>query len=120
VSSEFIDKDCKMKINDKTKYTAYFALLTIIILSGFYIAYVIGHKYALIAQGVLGCSVFYLLQRLFFPKPKSVHEPITNLIEFPKNIKYLALGFVLSMIMYWAVENVIYMLFWLIKVTYIS
>jgi hypothetical protein len=81
---------------------------------GIYIARLTFRPYEYLARGILGCTVLFLLYRLY-TSPKNVEKPTGFIIEFPKDLNFIPFGFYWSIIIYWSSRLVIDMISWLIN-----
>lgn len=78
---------------------------TVFILSalGIYIARLIENHFKIVASGILGFVVLYLMySAIVLPRNTTGRSIEFEDLEFPRNIKYLFYGFFWAMIMFWA------------------
>ena len=74
---------------------------------GFYIAKIIESQHKMVANGILGLLVPYLLYIAFVaPRNKATLIEIDDLV-FPRDLKYFLYSFLWPMIIYWAFFQVI-------------
>lgn len=99
----------------KTKRLIFFSLLIITIAFGIYIAIVIMDRYELVVRGTLGFTTLYLLHQHYLSPQKNRDESVGILIEFPRDIKHLISGFFLSIVMFWAFQQVLEIVRYLFK-----
>ena len=94
-----MNKNNKISILHSKK--VFYSLAILICALGAFIENVIEDNCRIIANGILGFGVFYLIY-LAFLSPKNTTNNLIELedIEFPKDIRYLFFGFFLTMIMF--------------------
>jgi hypothetical protein len=97
-----------MKIENKiAKLIVVLVLLAVGIL-GAQIAIIVNAYNPLIARGILGLLIIYATYRnLLIPL---ANEPIQGLFLFPRDFKYFFYVFFFSLICYWAVQQIYYMI----------
>jgi len=83
----------------------FYTIGAILIALGAYAAYVIEVRYKILANGILGIVVPYLVY-LAFLSPKNMPDRLSELedLEFPRGLIYWFYGFFWTMIMYWGVS----------------
>lgn len=88
------------------------ALLTILILLSVTIALITYRYYGVVARGILGIILIYLLY--YFGKSSNMDVSTDTLLSDPKKGKYLISAFVVPLISYWAVAQIFEMIlfFW--------
>jgi len=86
----------------------FYTLVVIMCVLGVYVANIVEHQYAIIAGGITGLAILYLIY-LVFVAPKNITSKPIELkdLEFPRDIKYLFIGFFWTMIMFWAAGQII-------------
>lgn len=96
-----------MKTNKKfpilQKKEIFYTIVFILSAFGIYIAWLIENHSKIVAGGILGLVVLYLMYSAFV-LPRNAKGPPIELedLEFPRDIKYLFYGFFWAMIMFWA------------------
>ena len=90
-----------------------FAFLILIGAIGFGTASFIFKANLYVARGALGFAVIYLLSREIDFRNNG--ESIEILGKFPKNIKYILLVFGLSLVFYWGLNEVLELIFFVIR-----
>ena len=96
-----------MKTKTSLKNKIFFIMLIVAIISGMYIGIATVYRYEIIVRGILGLATFYLIHLLFVPPKNFVSKPIGIQVEFPRDLKYIASGFFLSIIMYWSGQHLL-------------
>ncbi len=75
--------------------------------AGAYIASTTIYQYEIIIKGLLGLATLYLTHSLFFPPKNFVINSVNMNIEFPKDAKYIIVGFFLTMTTYWSAQHLL-------------
>jgi amino acid permease len=101
-----------MKTASLIKRYSFMALLTILILLSVTIALITYRYYGVVARGILGIILIYLLY--YFGKSSNMDVSTDTLLSDPKKGKYLISAFVVPLISYWAVAQIFEMIlfFW--------
>jgi len=101
-----------MNISVRIKKYAFIAFLIILILASVSIALITYRYYGVIARGVLGFILIYLLY--FFGRYSNMDVSTETLLSDPKKGKYLISAFVVPLISYWAMAQIYEMVlfFW--------
>lgn len=90
-----------------SKFASIF-LLIVLVYTGFQIGELVNILAPQIPRGILGAIVVYLVYRnILFPIKK---ESIDALFLFPTNIKYFLFSFFCSVIIYWGLQQIFFML----------
>ncbi len=93
--------------------SAFFITLILAICAGTFIAFQVAkNKYYV--DVLLGAATLYLIHLLFFPPKKFLDSPITEQIASQEAVKHIAMGFLLSMIVYWSALRLIMSLIYLL------
>ena len=109
-----------MKIKTSTNNLIFFVTLIITVAAGVYIGIVTIYRYEIMVKGILGITTLYLIQLLFVP-PKNFVSKLNGIqVEFPRDIKYIVLGFFLSVIMYWSGQSFLDTLVYYLKFYFIN
>ncbi len=82
---------------------------------GAYVAYIIEDRHKVVVNGVLSSAVLYLIYLAFLSPRKIISESIEVKLEFPKDIKYLVIGFFATMIMFWAAGQILDLIWYLLS-----
>ncbi len=95
-----------MKTKPFPKNFVFFIVLTIfVVILGTYIGFITVYRYKTIVRGILGFSTLYLVYLLLAP-PKTFQSKLAGIqIEFPNDIKYAFVPFLLSIIVYWSTQH---------------
>ena len=83
---------------------------------GVYVAYATVFRYAIIVRAILGFTIFYLLYRLYLSPERADHRPISLRLEFPKALWYLPYEFLLCIVMFWAGQQVLDLIWYLMSI----
>lgn len=89
--------------NPKIFYTIAFVIGVL----GFYIAKIIESQYKVIANGILGLLVPYLLYMAFVASRNEAKPIALNELEFPRDIRYFLYSFFWPMLIYWAYYQIL-------------
>lgn len=90
------------------KNLIFFSLLGASCTFGVYVGYITVDRYQVIVSGVLGLSTLYLLNLEFLSSKRISNKRSGIRIELPKDLIYLVYGFFLTIIMFWAMIQVIH------------
>lgn len=109
-----------MKTNKKIailqKKKVFYTIVFILSALGLYFARLIENNYKMVASGILGIVVLYLLYSAFVLPRSATGKPIElEDLDFPRDIRYLFYGFFLAMIMYWAISLILDMVRYLLS-----
>lgn len=101
-----------MKTSAPIKRYALIAFLTVLFILGVSIAFLTYRYYSVVARGILGIILIYLLY--FFGKHSEMDITIDKMLSDPKKGKYLISAFVVPIISYWATIQLVEMVlfFW--------
>jgi hypothetical protein len=92
-----------------------FVILLIGAVVGVLITSITYRHYEVIANGILGLSIFYLVYQIYFSPTRKIDQNSNLLLKFPRDIKYFIINFVWSIILYLALTRVLDMLLWMIN-----
>jgi glycerol uptake facilitator-like aquaporin len=93
--------------NTISKFTS-ISLLIVLVFTGFQFGELVNTLAPQIPRGILGAIVVYLVYRnVLFPIKR---ESIDALFSFPTNIKYFIYSFFVSVIIYWGLQQIFFML----------
>ncbi len=96
-----------MKKEILTKRYVLIAILIVLFLFTLFIAFVAYRYYGVVARGILGLAMWYLLY--FFGRHSKIDISFDTLLLVPKKGKYLISAFVGGLISYWATMQIIEM-----------
>ena len=97
----------------RTKVIAYAQIIIVAILAT-KVASTVIDRYEVVVNGISGLALIYLIYRVFLSAQRvEKDEPINVLLEFPKNVRYLILGFFWAVILYWGLDNTFKMVLYL-------
>jgi uncharacterized membrane protein YfcA len=86
----------------------FFSILGVLaIILGVYIASIIEDRLEGFVDAVLGLAVVYFLYLLFLSPKRMFHSPNENALQFPKDLGYLAYGFLFGAILFWAGNQIL-------------
>lgn len=85
------------------------------IFAGLYVAGLIYDEHQPISRGFVGIAFFVMAYRVYLSAARlSTDEPTRNLFSFPVGFKYLGLGVVLAILSFWALNQTLDMIFYLL------
>jgi hypothetical protein len=93
-----------MKIGIQIKRYAVIALLIVLFLFGVFMAFITYRYYSIIARGILGLVLIYLL--FFFAKYSKIDISVDTLLLAPKKVKYFVFVLIAPIISYWATAQI--------------
>jgi ABC-type Fe3+-siderophore transport system permease subunit len=101
-----------MKTENQIKRYTLIALLIVLLLFTIFVASVTYRYYGIVARGILGIVMWYLLY--FFGRYSKIDVSLDTLLLVPKKGKYLISAFIGGLISYWATMQIIEMIlfFW--------
>jgi hypothetical protein len=105
-----------VKTNTLSTKIIFFTLLAIAIATGVYIANVTLYRDELLVKGTLSFTTLYLMYRQFISSNEVSTDPDGMHIKFPRDLKFILLGFVVSIITYWAAGQLLSILKHLVKI----
>ena len=97
-----------MKTEIRNKRYALMALLMALFLFTLFVAFVTYRYYAIVARGILGLVMWYLLY--LFGRYSKTDVSFDALLLIPKNGKHLISAFIGGLISYWATMQIIEMI----------
>jgi hypothetical protein len=102
-----------MKTGIRIKRYALIALWVVLVSLGVSLAFVSYRHYGIIARGISGVVLMYLL--FYFGKHSQVDVSIDALLLDPKKGKYLISAFIVPLISYWATAQIFEMILFFTK-----
>ncbi len=108
-------------MNTRPKFLVFagYALIGVAYILGILVAHLILINYRVVAHGILGLAIWFLVIR-FFVLPKNQQQPNNMSVRealfiFPTNIQLLTLGFFWALVLYLALWEIISTIQYLIR-----
>jgi hypothetical protein len=89
------------------KNQIFYSLAMVICALGAYIANLIEDQNRVLAHGIVGGTVLYLIYLVFLSPKRIINDLLETPPEYPEDIKYLFFGFFITMVMFWAAGQII-------------
>ena len=102
-----------MKTGIQTKKYAFIALLIVLVLLSIFIAFITYRYYGVVARGITGLVMLYLL--FFSGIDSNMNVSIKTMLLDPKKGKYLILALIDPLISYWATLQIYEMILFFTK-----
>jgi len=94
-------------MNQNSQKSLFLVLLLISALSGIYIGYVTLYKFDILVKGVSGIAILVLLNLVLF---RQNGTPFNRPIELRRDLIYIPIIFIFSLLSYWSINNLVNML----------
>jgi len=94
------------------RWIGFFFLVAVVAIS-FKVASFISGENIYIARGALGIAVIYFVLRE--ANFTGGNQPLEVIYNFPKNLRFFAWAFGISIIFYWGFNEILQLLFWTIR-----
>ena len=110
---ELLELEIVMKTEMRTKRYVFVTLLVGLVLLSVSIALITYRYYGVVARGILGLVMLYLLY--FYGRYTNMDISTDNLLLDPKKGKYLISAFIVPLISYWAAAQIYEMILFFTK-----
>jgi hypothetical protein len=98
------------------KNQVFFLVVALFGLLGIYVARITVGKYDVVVQGILGIAVLYLSYHHYLSPRNPYDQSVGIKLEFPKDYKLFAQGFILAIVLYWAGIYVLRLIRYLVEI----
>lgn len=97
-----------MKPENRSNKTIFISLVLVVAVAGVLVANATMHRYEVLVKGILGLTALYSLTRLQFSPMGIFNEgPIDYEMKFSKYVRFLVLRFLLTVVIFWALQQVL-------------